>query len=257
MPKKSSASVQRAAYAATFAYALLAVASCGVLCMILLIPGSLFLLFGTGSQDSATARVVRGYANKWRAETWTAPITATAAKIVSHDSPRVTVSPSTVSNLNGGAAEAVRGDEHAYEQTAPAPEDREEPTPPNTSSSESWRDVDEDFKESVDMPSVVCNNTRPHSADGFDPSLNQSLAAYAAKQEAPDALQVYLDSMVASSDATTSWLMDVEVERTPVEWQAEYLRLHTGSEDINFQSSGHVSAWSGDFMKQGAELQLL
>jgi hypothetical protein len=75
--------------------------------------------------------------------------------------------------------------------------------------------------------------------------------------EAADMISTLLQNRSLSPDPSTPLLMDLEVHKTPSEWQTEYLRLYDGGEDINFQSSGNVSKWFGDFMKPGATLYSL
>jgi hypothetical protein len=72
--------------------------------------------------------------------------------------------------------------------------------------------------------------------------------------EAVDMISTLLQNRSLSPDPSTVRLMDLEVHKSPAEWQTEYLRLYDGGEDINFQSSGNVSKWFGDFMKPGAPL---
>lgn len=62
-----------------------------------------------------------------------------------------------------------------------------------------------------------------------------------------------LENKTMGFDLSTEILMDVEVRKTPAEWQAHFLSLHTSADDINFQSQGHVKPWFGDFMHPGVK----
>jgi hypothetical protein len=70
MDRRSRARAIRAAQAASWAYVLLVVAICGFLCLFILMPGQLLLLFVTGVQDTATIRMVRGYVESSRVGAW-------------------------------------------------------------------------------------------------------------------------------------------------------------------------------------------
>ena len=271
MSSSRSHTAIRAARAASWAYALLVVAVCAFLCLFIVMPGQLFLLFATGFPDTASIRIVRGYGELWRPTSWHQAIQTqwgadtSALRAASH-------SDGELHSSDSGSSDAVQ------------------PVPTATYPSETIS-----FPPQAGVPAAVDSaaTTAVPSASGADLAAgSQNVPAPPDAADAPEAPSVYVAEFIATAEVSTSpqgavevplestetvvdtadmvsallenrpltpvpttpWLMDIEVRKSPAEWQEAYLRLQTGDEDINFQSAGHVSPWFGDFMEHGVTL---
>lgn len=264
LDRSRSRAAIRAAHAASWAYVLLIVAVCGFLCLFMLMPGQLFLLFATGLPDSASIRVVRGYADTWSVGTWhqsmqiqnatdMAAMSAFSSSIVEG----TTVGQPDPDLINAGfhsaaAAQAVTVTT-SQSDLLPLPEAE---TPDSSATEDAV----------LDLVAAAADSASQGTVAVLKATLQDAPAAVSAAQGTVEPLQ---DTLIEGDDSTdmvsallenrtmlpaasTPWLMGVEVHKTPAEWQEEYLRLYAGEDDMNFQSSGHVSPWFGDFMEPGA-----
>ena len=271
----------RAARAASWAYALLVVAVCGFLCLFIVMPGQLFLLFATGLPDTASIRIIRGYGDLWRPGNWNQAVQTqwgadtSALRAASRPGTGDWTQPqpgrpsdSEVHSSNSSTSEAVQpvptstSPSHTY--PLPAPEATMPVAVDGTALDEAPSDPgalvdasqiipappdDADAPEAPityvsEFVTIEEDSAAPQGAVGLQTDSTDSVST-------ADMVSALLENRSLSPAPSTPWLMDVEVRKSPAQWQEEYLRLYTGDEDINFQSSGHVSPWFGDFMEPG------
>jgi hypothetical protein len=229
----------RAAHAARWAYVLLLVAIGGFLCLFMMMPGHRFLLFGTGLPDTANIRSVRGLVEPSTVGAWNQVLQGTDVDVTG------AIFRSSEGHSTLGQTESAGG-----KASAPSTANQVRPSPLPISVVK-YRTIKPPMGLSSDFARLVA--TGDSNSQVGDESVQGTMEDLRIS-EAADMISTLLENRTLAAEPSTAWLMGLEVHKTPAEWQAEYLRLHEGGEDINFQSSGHVSPWFGDFMKPGAIL---
>jgi hypothetical protein len=234
----------RAAQAASWAYVLLIIAICGLLSLALVMPGHLFLLF-IGVHRPAAFGVLHSHNRAWRA-----PIQqiSTQEHILNAIDPSITLaqgsgSDNQLASVDSAGQEMGRGsgEDHSVKAPTFAADRKEHHTPqpavkllPNTSTGP----VDRRTAVKGTWGSQVGAPANWDQVDGEQPrhsTLLESLARNTTVEPTP----------------TIPELMALDARKTPAEWQAHFQMLSLRDENFNYQSSGHVSPWLGDFMDAG------